>query len=423
DGIDCPGCAWPESITGDRKKVEFCENGAKALAEENTTRVATPAWWADYSIAELEQKTEYWLGQSGRITHPMIIREGETHYSPVSWIEAFDVIAEHVNATTADRCTFYTSGRTPNETAFMYQLLARSLGTNNLPDCSNMCHESSGTALTPTIGIGKGTVSLEDIEQSELVFVVGQNPGTNHPRMLGSLTACRKNGGKVIAVNPLPEAGLLRFKDPQTPRGVVGNGERVSDEFLQIKVGGDQALFQALGHILLRKEAEHPGTIVDRECIDSVTDGFDDYAAARAELDWPTIELATGLTRHEIEHIGDLLAESKATIVCWALGITQQPHSVDTIKEIVNMLLVQSNFGKPGAGACPVRGHSNVQGDRTFGIWEKPGEPFLERLDAEFGMRAPREHGYDSTEAMRAMARDEVDVFVSLGGNLALANS
>lgn len=423
DGIDCPGCAWPESITGDRKKIEFCENGAKALAEENTTRVATPQWWADHSIADLEQKTEYWLGQSGRITHPMVIREGETHYSPISWMEAFDVIAEHVNATTPDRCTFYTSGRTPNETAFMYQLLARSLGTNNLPDCSNMCHESSGTALTPTIGIGKGTVSLEDIEQAELVFVVGQNPGTNHPRMLGSLTACRKNGGKVVAVNPLPEAGLLRFKDPQTPRGVVGNGDQVSDEFLQIKIGGDQALFQALGHILLRKEAEHPGTIVDREFIDSVTEGFDDYAAARADLDWPTIEVATGLTRDEIEHIGDLLAESKATIVCWALGITQQPHSVDTIKEIVNMLLVQGNFGKPGAGACPVRGHSNVQGDRTFGIWEKPGEPFLQRLDAEFGMTAPRQHGYDSTEAMRAMARDEVDVFVSLGGNLALANS
>ena len=423
DGLDCPGCAWPESITGDRKKIEFCENGAKALAEEITTRIASPDWWADYPIAELEKKTEYWLGQSGRITHPMIIREGETHYTPISWMEAFNLIGEHVNATTPDRCTFYTSGRTPNETAFMYQLIARSLGTNNLPDCSNMCHESSGVALLPTIGIGKGTVSLEDLEQAELVFVVGQNPGTNHPRMLGSLTECRKNGGKVVAVNPLPEAGLLRFKDPQTPSGVVGSGDRVSDEFLQIKVGGDQALFQALGHILLRKEAENPGTIVDKAFIDSVTDGFEDYAAARAELDWDVIETATGLSRADIEHIGELLAASKATIVCWALGITQQPHSVDTIKEIVNMLLVQGNFGKPGAGVCPVRGHSNVQGDRTFGIWEKPREDFLQRLDQEFNITAPREHGYDSTEAMRAMAKDEVDVFVSLGGNLALANS
>jgi formate dehydrogenase major subunit len=286
-----------------------------------------------------------------------------------------------------------------------------------------MCHESSGTALSPTIGIGKGTVSLEDLEHSELIFVVGQNPGTNHPRMLASLTECRKNGGKVVAVNPLPEAGLLRFKDPQTPKGLLADGERTSDEFLQIKVGGDQALFQALGHLLLQKEAEAPGTIVDREFIESSTDGFEEYAAARRELNWAEIELATGLERSEIEHVADLMAASKATIFCWALGITQQPHSVDTIKEIVNLLLLQGNFGKPGAGACPVRGHSNVQGDRTFGIWEKPQEDFLQRLDAEFGISAPREHGYDSTEAMHAMARGEVDVFVSLGGNLAMANS
>ena len=422
-GVDCPGCAWPESITGDRKRIEFCENGAKALAEENTTRVATPAWWAQHPISVLREKTEYWLGQSGRITHPMIIREGESHYSPIAWTEAFETIAEHIRATTPDRCTFYTSGRTPNETAFMYQLFARSLGTNNLPDCSNMCHESSGSALSPTIGIGKGTVSLEDLERSELVFVVGQNPGTNHPRMLASLAECRKNGGTVVAVNPLPEAGLLKFKDPQTPRGLLAGGDLISDEFLQIKVGGDQALFQALGHLLLQKEAEAPGTVLDQEFIDSETEGFAEYAAARAQLDWDEIETATGLQRAEIEHVADLLAASKATIFCWALGITQQPHSVDTIKEIVNLLLVQGNFGKPGAGACPVRGHSNVQGDRTFGIWEKPGEDFLGRLDAEFAITSPREHGYDSTETMDAMAQGEVDVFVSLGGNLALANS
>ena len=421
-GVDCPGCAWPESVTGDRKKVEFCENGAKALAEENTKRVATPEWWAQHSIAELEQKTEYWLGQSGRITHPMIVREGETHYTPISWTEAFETIGEHIRATTADRCTFYTSGRTANETAFMYQLFARSLGTNNLPDCSNMCHESSGTALNPTIGIGKGTVSLEDIENSELIFVVGQNPGTNHPRMLGSLAEARKNGGKVVAVNPLPEAGLMRFKDPQTPQGMI-KGDRISDEYLQIKVGGDQALFQALGHILLRKEEENPGSVVDRAFVESSTKGFEEYRAARAQLDWDEIEAATGLQRAEIEEIGELLAKSKATIFCWALGITQQPHSVDTIKEIINLLLLQGNFGKPGAGACPVRGHSNVQGDRTFGIWEKPTEGFLEKLDAEFGIESPREHGYDSTESMYQMAEGNIDVFVSLGGNLAMANS
>ncbi|WP_248278940.1 FdhF/YdeP family oxidoreductase [Brevibacterium sp. 'Marine'] len=423
DGVDCPGCAWPESITGDRKKIEFCENGAKALAEENTTRVATPGWWEQHPISVLEEKTEYWLGQSGRITHPMIIREGESHYSPISWAEAFETIADHIRATEPDRSVFYTSGRTPNETAFLYQLFARSLGTNNLPDCSNMCHESSGTALSPTIGIGKGTVSLEDLEQAELIFVVGQNPGTNHPRMLGTLAECRRNGGKVVAVNPLPEAGLLRFKDPQTPKGLLADGERTSDEFLQIRVGGDQALFQALGHLLLKKEAEAPGTVIDQEFIESSTDGFTAYAEARQELNWAEIELATGLERAEIEHVADLLAKSRATIFCWALGITQQPHSVDTIKEIINLLLLQGNFGKPGAGACPVRGHSNVQGDRTFGIWEKPKEDFLQRLDAEFGIEAPRKHGYDSTEAMHAMARGDVDVFVSLGGNLAMANS
>ncbi|WP_120005522.1 FdhF/YdeP family oxidoreductase [Nesterenkonia muleiensis] len=422
-GVDCPGCAWPESITGHRKKVEFCENGVKALAEENTQRIVTPEWWARHPISELEGRTEYWLGQSGRITHPMVIREGEEHYSPISWAEAFETIAEHIRATAPDRCVFYTSGRTANETAFMYQLLARCLGTNNLPDCSNMCHESSGTALNPTIGIGKGTVSLEDLEKAELIFVVGQNPGTNHPRMLGSLAECRKNGGKVVAVNPLPEAGLLRFKDPQTPQGLVGSGDRISDEFLQIKVGGDQALFQALGHLLLKKEEENPGTVVDREFIESSTKGYQEYKVARNQLDWDEIELATGLDRAEIEHIAELLAQSKATIFCWALGITQQPHSVDTIKEIVNLLLLQGNFGKPGAGACPVRGHSNVQGDRTFGIWEKPKEALLEKLDAEFGISSPREHGYDSTHAMYAMAEGKADVFVSLGGNLAMANS
>ncbi|MDZ5078908.1 FdhF/YdeP family oxidoreductase [Nesterenkonia sp. HG001] len=423
DGVDCPGCAWPESTTGHRKKLEFCENGAKALAEENTQRVVTPEWWAEHSIAELEQKTEYWLGQSGRITHPMIIREGETHYRPIGWGEAFRTIAEHVQATTPERCVFYTSGRTANETAFMYQLLARSLGTNNLPDCSNMCHESSGTAMSPTIGIGKGTVTLEDLEQAELIFVVGQNPGTNHPRMLGSLADCRKNGGKVVAVNPLPEAGLLTFKDPQTPQGLVGGGDRISDEYLQIKVGGDQALFQALGHLLIQAEEEQPGTVLDPSFIESSTSGFEEYREARAELDWEVTERATGLSREEVEHIAGLMARSKATIFCWALGITQQPHSVDTIREIVNLLLLQGNFGKPGAGACPVRGHSNVQGDRTFGIWEKPREEFLAALDAEFGITSPREHGCDSTDAMTAMAAGRADVFVSLGGNLAMANS
>ncbi|MDP9884980.1 formate dehydrogenase major subunit [Sinomonas atrocyanea] len=422
-GFDCPGCAWPESTTGRRKPAEFCENGAKAIAEESTVRTVTPEWWAAHPIAELEGRSEFWLGSRGRITEPMVIRPGERHYSPVSWGKAFDLIAEHLRATTPDRCVFYTSGRTANETAFLYQLFARSLGTNNLPDCSNMCHESSGFALGPTIGVGKGTVSLEDIHHSELVLVVGQNPGTNHPRMLSALAECKGNGGKVVAVNPLPEAGLLNFKDPQTPRGVIGDGVSIADEFLKIKVGGDLALFQALGHLLLAAEDRDPGSVVDRSFVEAQTLGFAEYAAARRTLDWEATERATGLSRAQIETVADMMIASKATIICWALGLTQQPHSVNTLKEIVNLLLLQGNFGKPGAGACPVRGHSNVQGDRTMGIWEKPTEKFIAALEAEFGIPFPRDHGYESVETQHALEAGDVDVFVSMGGNFLSAAS
>lgn len=422
-GFDCPGCAWPESITGPRKPAEFCENGAKAVAEEASARTVTPQWWAEHPISVLQDKTEYWLGSQGRITEPMIIRAGESHYTPITWAQAFSTIGEHAKATTPDKCVFYTSGRTANETAFMYQLLARSLGTNNLPDCSNMCHESSGSALNPTIGIGKGTVSLEDFEHAELIFVVGQNPGTNHPRMLSSLADARKRGARIVAVNPLPEAGFFGFKDPQTVSGMLGKSSDISSDFLQIKVGGDLALFQAFGHLLLAEEERNPGSVVDHAFVESVTDGFAAYKAARAELDWEATEEATGLSRVQITEIAGLLIKSKATIFCWALGLTQQPHSVPTLKEIINLLLLQGNFGKPGAGACPVRGHSNVQGDRTMGIWEKPGEALLQALDAEFKIDSPREHGYDSTDALDAFEKDEVDVFVSMGGNFALANS
>ncbi|MFJ4028214.1 FdhF/YdeP family oxidoreductase [Paenarthrobacter sp. NPDC089989] len=423
DGFDCPGCAWPESITGRRSPAEFCENGAKAIAEESTTRTVGAEFWAEHSIADLEDKTEWWLGSQGRIAEPVVIRPGDTHYSPISWTDAFALIGEHINASTPDRCVFYTSGRTANETAFMYQLFARSLGTNNLPDCSNMCHESSGSALNPTIGIGKGTVSLEDLHHAELVFVVGQNPGTNHPRMLSALSDCKRNGGKVVAVNPLPEAGLLNFKDPQSLNGVIGGGTTIADEFLQIKVGGDLALFQALGHLLLEEEKRNPGTVVDKSFIGKQTEGFEAYSRARSVLDWDETERATGLSREEIIKVAGMMAASKGTIICWALGLTQQPHSVDTLKEIINLLLLQGNFGKPGAGACPVRGHSNVQGDRTMGIWEKPKESFLEALDKEFGFRMPRDHGYDSVETQHALEKGEVDVFVSMGGNFAAAGS
>ncbi|GAB3136828.1 FdhF/YdeP family oxidoreductase [Marisediminicola antarctica] len=422
DGTDCPGCAWPES-QGHRKTAEFCENGAKAVAEEATLRTVTPEFWAKHSIAELAEKTEYWLGNQGRITHPVVIRPGDTHYSQISWDDAFELIGESIRATVPERTVFYTSGRTANEAAFMYQLFARSIGTNNLPDCSNMCHESSGSALNPTIGIGKGTVSLEDIHQAELIFVIGQNPGTNHPRMLSALAECKDNGGKIVAVNPLPEAGLFNFKDPQTASGVLGNGTNLADEFLQIKVGADLALFQALGHLLLEEEERVPGSVVDHEFVAANTDGIDAYRAARKTIDWDETEAATGLSRLEIAKVAQMMVTSKATIICWALGLTQQPHSVNTLKEIINLLLLQGNFGKPGAGACPVRGHSNVQGDRTMGVWEKPKEWMLDALDKEFGITSPREHGLDSVDTVEAFENDEVDVFVSMGGNFALACS
>ncbi|MFD1213121.1 FdhF/YdeP family oxidoreductase [Arthrobacter sp. GCM10027362] len=422
-GFDCPGCAWPESITGARKPAEFCENGAKAIAEENTLRTVGPEFWAAHSIKDLESRTEYWLGNQGRITEPVVIREGETHYSPISWADAFELVGEHIRAAAPERCVFYTSGRTANETAFMYQLFARSVGTNNLPDCSNMCHESSGSALNPTIGIGKGTVSLEDMHRAELILVVGQNPGTNHPRMLSALTECRANGGQVVAVNPLPEAGLMKFKDPQDPRNLARGGDQVADEFVQIRVGGDLALFQALGHLLLEEEARVPGSVVDHDFIAAQTEGFEDYRRARSHVDWAETEQATGLSRDRIERVAGMLAKSRATIICWALGVTQQPHSVNTLREIINLLLLQGNFGKPGAGACPVRGHSNVQGDRTMGIWEKPAEWLLAALDAEFGIDCPRGHGVDATETLEAFMDDQVDVFVSMGGNFALACS
>jgi formate dehydrogenase major subunit len=422
DGTDCPGCAWPESM-GHRKTAEFCENGAKAVAEESTVRTVSPAFWAEHGIAELAGKTDYWLGNQGRITHPVVIRPGDTHYSQIGWNDAFDLIGEKIRATTPDRTVFYTSGRTANESAFLYQLFARSIGTNNLPDCSNMCHESTGSALNPTIGIGKGTVSLEDIHEAELILVVGQNPGTNHPRMLSALKECKDNGGKIVAVNPLPEAGLFTFKDPQTLSGLIGGGTALADEYLQIKVGGDLALFQALGHLLLEEEERVPGSVVDHAFVEANTAGLDEYRAARGVIDWPETETATGLSRLQIATVARLLVDSKATIICWALGLTQQPHSVNTLKEIINLLLLQGNFGKPGAGACPVRGHSNVQGDRTMGIWEKPHESMLAALDKEFGIEAPRTHGLDSVDTVEAFENDDVDVFISMGGNFASACS
>ncbi|MEV4006226.1 FdhF/YdeP family oxidoreductase [Actinomadura sp. NPDC049753] len=416
-GFDCPGCAWPE---GDhRHAAEFCENGAKAVAEEATARRVTREFFAEHGVEELAGRSDHWLGQQGRLTEPMVKRAGSGHYEPVSWDEAFGLLASELNALDSpDEAVFYTSGRTSNEAAFAYQLFARAFGTNNMPDCSNMCHESSGSALSETIGIGKGSVLLEDLYRADLVFVVGQNPGTNHPRMLSALERAKREGARVVAVNPLPEAGLMRFKNPQRASGMAGRGTVLADRFLQIRLNGDLALFQALNRMLLESDA--PGAL-DREFLDAHAHGFEAFREHALGLDWDDVLEATGLTREEIAAtLGDVLAAERI-VVCWAMGLTQHRNSVPTIREIVNFLLLRGNIGRPGAGVCPVRGHSNVQGDRTMGIWERPKPAFLDALAAEFGFEPPREHGLDTVGAIRAMRDGRAKVFLGMGGNFVRA--
>ncbi len=424
DGFDCPGCAWPEGKK--RHTAEFCENGAKAVAEEATERRITPDFFSRHSIDDLNWRSGYWLGQQGRLTTPVLLDRGASHYRPVSWDEAFGLVAEELAALdSADNAAFYTSGRTSNEAAFLYQLFARKLGTNNLPDCSNMCHESSGVALSETIGIGKGSVSLDDVHEADLIIVAGQNPGTNHPRMLSALEKAKKSGATIVTVNPLPEAGLIRFKNPQNASGVVGRGTTLSDHFLQIRLNGDLALFQAVGKRLIARDmaeqaAGRPG-LLDRDFIATHCHGFEEYTAHAAALDEAEVLRATGLDAAEIDLLADLVAASERTVVCWAMGLTQHKNSVPTIREVVNLLLLRGNIGRPGAGVCPVRGHSNVQGDRTMGIYEKAPAEFLDALGKEFDFEPPREHGHDTVETIRAMRDGDVKVFFAVGGNFVAA--
>lgn len=410
-GFDCPGCAWPEGEH--RSPAEFCENGAKAVAEEATTRRVTREFFAAHPVSELAGMSDYWLGQQGRLTEPMHKPAGSDHYVPISWEAAFGIVARELRALDSpDEAVFYTSGRTSNEAAFAYQLLVRRLGTNNLPDCSNMCHESSGSALTETLGIGKGTVSLTDLHRADLIFVVGQNPGTNHPRMLTALERAKRDGTRIVAVNPLPEAGLLRFKNPQRPSG-LGKGTALADRFLQIRLNGDMALFQALSLLLLDS--------ADRTFIEEHTHGFEAWKKHLHSLDWDEVLEATGLTREEVEETAQEVRAAKSVVVCWAMGLTQHRNSVATIREVVNFLLLGGNVGRHGAGVCPVRGHSNVQGDRTMGIYEKPRAAFLDALEAEFGFEPPRHHGLDTVESIRAMRDGTAKVFFCMGGNFVRA--
>jgi molybdopterin-dependent oxidoreductase alpha subunit len=420
-GFDCPGCAWPEAKH--RHANEYCENGAKHINDEATTRRVTREFFAEHSVDELDGMSDLWLNQQGRLTEPMVKLPGSSHYEPIDWDDAFDLVAQHLRGLDSpDRALFYTSGRLNNEAAFLLGLLARVYGTNNLPDCSNMCHESSGSALGETLGIGKGNVSLDDIYDADLIFVIGQNPGTNHPRMLTALEHTKNNGGTIIAVNPLPEAGLLRFKNPQKPRGVIGNGTKIADQFLHIRAGGDLALFRMLNRLLLNAEDAAPGTVVDHDFIAANTEGYDAFRADAGTTGWDETLAATGLSRAEIEKVAATVLASKKIIVCWAMGITQHKHAVPTIREIVNFLLLRGNLGD-GAGVCPVRGHSNVQGDRTMGIFERMPQSFLEDLGREFGFTAPYDHGLDSVNAVRAMRDGRAEFFLGAAGNFVRAMS
>ncbi|MDJ0461692.1 FdhF/YdeP family oxidoreductase [Streptomyces sp. H27-C3] len=415
DGFDCPGCAWPEEDK--RHTAEFCENGAKAVAEEATLRRVAPDFFAAHPVADLTGRSGYWLGQQGRITQPMLLEKGAERYEAVSWERAFEIIGAELKALASpDEAVFYTSGRTSNEAAFLLQLFARELGTNNLPDCSNMCHESSGSALNETIGIGKGSVSLEDLHQADLIIVAGQNPGTNHPRMLTALEKAKAAGAKIISVNPLPEAGLERFKNPQTPQGMI-KGAALTDLFLQIRLGGDQALFRLLNKLIVRTDGA-----VDEAFVREHTHGYEEFAAKAAGADWDETLIATGLDRAKIEEALRMVLASQRTIVCWAMGLTQHKHAVPTIREVVNFLLLRGNIGRPGAGVCPVRGHSNVQGDRTMGIFERPAPAFLDALDKEFGITSPRHHGFDVVRAIQALRDGRAKVFFAMGGNFVAAS-
>lgn len=410
-GVDCPSCAWPDP-DDHRSFAEFCENGAKAIAWETDSRKCGPDFFKKYSIAELAKQSDYWHGQQGRLTEPMIVRPGETHYSPITWDDAFRLIARELNQlANPNEAAFYTSGRASNEAAFLYQLFVRAFGTNNLPDCSNMCHESSGSALNPTVGIGKGTVKLDDFPKADLILILGQNPGTNHPRMLTALQHAKKAGAKIISVNPLPEAGLINFRNPQHVGGMLGFGSDLTDVMLPIRINGDSALLQAIAKILIDRNA------IDEQFISEKTDGLPVLKESLQQLSWETVFEQTGLTREQIETTAGLISTSKNIIACWAMGLTQHKNAVGTIKDLVNIILLRGSIGKPGAGLCPVRGHSNVQGDRTMGIWEKPPAWLLANIEREFGFKPPTHHGHDTVEAIKAMYDEHVKVFFGLGGN------
>jgi len=422
DGFDCPGCAWPDPDEKRAFLAEYCENGAKAVAEEATKNRVSPLFFASHSVEELSTWSDYEIGKSGRITNPMYLPEGETNYEEISWDNAFKIIGEELNSLNSpDEAIFYTSGRTSNEAAFLYQLFVRQFGTNNLPDCSNMCHESSGAALSETLGIGKGSVTLDDFNHADLVIVMGQNPGTNHPRMLTALGENKKNGGKIITINPLPEVGLMNYKDPQNPLKWIGSGQDLTDVFLQVKINGDVALLKIILKLMVEKENQEPNSVFDHDFINQKTHGIQDFLDDLKNYSIKELVPQTGIPLSKIIEATDLIISKKNIIICWAMGLTQHKNAVETIREVVNLLLLKGSIGKKGAGTCPVRGHSNVQGDRTMGIWEKMSDEFLDKLDTAFNFKSPRKHGFDVVNSIEAMHNKKAKVFFGMGGNFVSA--
>ena len=426
-GFDCPGCAWPDR--NPHSTFEFCENGVKAVANEATSKRVTADFFAQHSVAWLAEQTDEFLEAQGRLTGPMAYDPASDRYLPIDWDAAFAQIADALNALAApDEAIFYTSGRTSNEAAFLYQLFVRAYGTNNMPDCSNMCHEPSGVAMTEQIGSGKGSVTLDDFEQADAIFVFGQNPGTNHPRMLGELRRAAKRGCRIVAFNPLRERGLERFTDPQSPAEMLSGGSTaIASHYFQPKIGGDLAVATGIAKVMIeRADSERdPHALelgaLDRAFIAANTHGYDDFADCVRDAAWPDIERESGLSRAQLEQAAQIYLDSHATIFCWGMGITQHRRSVATIQMLTNLLLARGNIGKAGAGPCPVRGHSNVQGDRTMGIYEKPSPAFLDRLGAEFAFDPPRAHGFDTIDAIEAMRDGRGKVFFAMGGNFAAA--
>ncbi|MCD0472242.1 FdhF/YdeP family oxidoreductase [Flavobacterium sp. JAS] len=417
-GFDCPSCAWPDPDDERSPLGEYCENGAKALAEEATTKKVTAEFFKENSVYDLAKLDDYQIGKMGRLTDPMYLPKNGTHYEPISWDDAFKKIAEHLNALESpDQAAFYTSGRTGNETSFLYQLFAKEYGTNNMPDCSNMCHETSGSALRPTIGIGKGTVTLDDFYDTDVIVIIGQNPGTNAPRMMSALSRGKKNGAKIIAINPLPEAGLMGFRNPQEISGVIGSGVKLADLYLPVKINGDMALLKALEIILIEFEKKNPGKVFDYDFIKEKTTGYDAFLKQFEDYNLDDLALLSGVSKEVIYEAAEILAFKKRIIVCWGMGLTQQPNGVEMIREILNILLLKGSIGKPGAGACPVRGHSNVQGNRTMMIDEKPTDEQLDRLQAFYGFNPPRKHGYDVVRAIKAMQEEKIKLLFCMGGN------